>query len=182
MVSPVESLAGEPVAIWIVGVAGGLTVLGESREVAFGIPGEGLAGFGHHVAGGGIASGVVAVGAAAGGGPGGGDGRDGVRLRLPRGWVAGGVRGVAGGLVCDLGFTVADGVVGVAGPVRVGPADVGLARGGSAVAGDGVGDGPGFFEVAYALVAEAFGVRAAVCFGGPLGHDYAGGGLGGVRG
>src|SRR5438034_271993 len=76
----------------------------------------------------------------------------GVGLGRSGGGVAVGAGGVPAAGVLDLGLAVADGVVAVAGPVRVGTTDCGLGRGGLA---GGGGGGPCFGELGESVVAQA---------------------------
>jgi hypothetical protein len=101
--------ADEPVAVRVVEVAGVLAVLSNVRQVAFGVPGEGLAGAGNGAAGG--VAGLVVVVAVGGGAVGYGAGGSGQRVGLG---AAGGRVGVGGGVsgraVAGLGEPVASGV------------------------------------------------------------------------
>src|SRR6266498_3325682 len=104
-----------------------------------------------------------------------------MRAGLLSGRVGGGVGGVAAAVVDRLGLAVAYLVVGVALPVRLDPTDVGLGGIRGAAAGHGVGDGPGVFELAQAVVAEALAEDRPGRFGGPFLGEVAGG-VPGVRG
>ena len=149
---PVGGAGDEPVAVGVVDVLGGVAVVGDGVEAAFGVPGQSLGG-----AGGGGALGHVAgvvVGEAAGGGvgvgAGGGDRRDLVGGHVVRGPDAVGPHGVTSvGVVVGLGASVAEGVEGP-GPV-VGVSACALWSG----AGRG-GLGPGLGQPAQLVIGEAF--------------------------